>query len=169
MADEPAIEVGETAADGLRYWRAKEAVRHGEARLTFQATALAALETRATSLVGWAAAGATAMVSALLLATLSRPGAWAASAALGALVLAAAAGVTVLWPRGWTPFGDPNGVLDSQETTELGDLEALAGGLGLAAAGNAKRLVSSGRLLTIGLGLLALAPACAGLAWLAAR
>ena len=48
------IEVGATDGD-LRYWRAKEAVRQGEARLAAQAAICSAPEARATALTGWAA------------------------------------------------------------------------------------------------------------------
>jgi hypothetical protein len=50
----PEIEVGAAGSD-LRYWKAKEAVRQGEARLAAQASVRATLEARAAALTGWAA------------------------------------------------------------------------------------------------------------------
>lgn len=170
MTDEPGlIEVGEVQADGLDYWRAKEAMRQGEARLAFQATALMALEARATSLVGWSVAGATAMVSALLIASLPQATAWAAAAALVSLTLAAMAGASVLRPGDWTPFGNPQALLNSTHKNELTDLQAMAGGLELARSSNADRLKRRGRALALGLLLLAATPAVAAAGWLIAR
>ncbi len=48
----------------LRYWKAKEALRHAEVRLVAQALIRAALEARATAITGWAAAGLLAAAGA---------------------------------------------------------------------------------------------------------
>ena len=50
--DGGSVEVGATDAD-LRWWLAKEAVRHGELLLPSQLSNLTAMETRATALFGW--------------------------------------------------------------------------------------------------------------------
>ncbi len=142
------IEVGASAADGeLRYWRAKEAVRQGEARLNAQATIRAAMEARATAITGWAAAS-------LIVATgvaFAGPN-WASrgAAGLASALLFAAAGVCIYAarPRDWTMTGyDPAIILNDNLGTELEALESQAGGLGSGILANDRRLVAMGRLL----------------------
>lgn len=48
---ESEIEVGQNKGC-MRFWRAKEGCRHGEARLAAQAASLTAMETRATAILG---------------------------------------------------------------------------------------------------------------------
>jgi hypothetical protein len=62
---EPLAEVGAIGAD-LRYWRAKEAMRHTEVRMGVQAQATQALEARATAILGWSVAGVLALGAAVV-------------------------------------------------------------------------------------------------------
>lgn len=69
------IEVGASDADGtLSYWRAKEAIRQGEARLTAQSGVRSMMEARATVITGWAAAGLAVTAGALFARRTAGPG-----------------------------------------------------------------------------------------------
>ncbi len=66
------IELGAVAGD-LRYWRAKEGIRQGEARLEAQSAVRTALEARATALTGWAAIALLAVTSVAFSSTTVAP------------------------------------------------------------------------------------------------
>ena len=168
MSQPADIEVGQIEAEGLRFWRAKEALRQAELRLTAQAAALATFEARATSLVGWAVAGSTALVTAFVATTLAPELRFAAALAVALLFFAAWWGADVLRPSRWWTFGDPKAVLASTYSTELEELEAIAGGLANAISANEARLSSAGRLLKYGFILAAAAPPVALAGWVAA-
>lgn len=51
--DTQAVEVGEIAAEGLRLWRARQAVEHSAKRLEFQESSLDGIMTRASQTLGW--------------------------------------------------------------------------------------------------------------------
>ena len=91
------IEVGAVEGD-LRYWRAKEAVRQGEARLAAQAAIRTALEARATALTGWAAVSLLATTGAALAA--KDIGGFAGAAGASAVLFGAAVlGIHAVRPR----------------------------------------------------------------------
>lgn len=122
----PEIEVGAQAED-LRYWLAKEAVRQGEVRLSAQAQNIAAMESRATSILAWSTATMVALGAAASQGHL-RPIAMLA----GALLLAASiACIGALWPAAWHPPGHDFAALAKMRTqapdkTELEVLELIA-------------------------------------------
>lgn len=93
------IEVGASGAD-LRYWKAKDAVRQGEARLAAQSTIRTAMEARATAITGWAAASLLAAAAA----GLSTPD-WSARAGAASLAIqlfcAAVTSIHTARPRDW--------------------------------------------------------------------
>ena len=140
---DPAIEGG----GGLRLWRAREAMRQAELRLSAQAAALATIESRAQALAGWLTSALTVLVSAFLVPTLPLE---ARGAAIGGAVTAAIALsllVMALRPSDWTVAGhDPVELLSSPNSTELNDLEemtrAYAGGI----VANASRLATTSTL-----------------------
>ena len=59
------VELGKVGGD-LRYWRAKEALRHAELRLGVQAKAGQALEQRATAIIGWTVLAGLALGAAVV-------------------------------------------------------------------------------------------------------
>lgn len=158
MSQAVEIEVGQVASEGLRYWRAKEALRQAEARLTAQATALATFEARATSVVGWAVAGSTALVAAVVVTTLAPNIRFAAAVAVVLLFVAAIFAALVLRPTRWWSFGQPAQLLASTYGTELEELEAMVGGLAGAIASNETRLAGAGGWLNYSLYAAATAP-----------
>jgi len=143
LIEQQEIEVG--AADGaFRYWLAKEAVRQAELRLAAQALSLQALETRATTMLGWisamslAIAGVMATKSGLALLV---PGIILAVPLLVAGWLCVAA----LWPREWNSAGhDPRWVMGESAgepvAVELTVLEAMASSHGDGIEANRRRL-----------------------------
>jgi len=144
------IEVGASEADGdLRYWRAKEALRQGEARLTAQAAIRTAMEARATAITGWAAASLVVATGAVFAAPDS---ASRGAAGLTAVVLFFAAGVCIYAarPRDWTITGyDPEIIMNDSLATELEALESLAEGISPGIQANNRRLNGMGRLLRL--------------------
>ncbi len=142
------IEVGASDAEGdLRYWKAKEAVRQGEARLTARAAIRTAMEARAAAITGWAAASLVVVTAAGFAA----PG-WPSrgAAALTAFALLAAAGLCVytVRPRDWGITGyDPQVIMGDPLSTELEVLESIAGGISPSIQANNRRLNSIGKLL----------------------
>lgn len=151
------IEVGAVEGE-LRYWRAKEAIRQGEARLNAQAAVRAALEARATALTGWAAVALLAVTGAGFTATdsLSRTGALTAGIVLFA---AAIVGIHAARPRDWAMLGyDPSVITSDRLGSELELLESIALGLSPGIQANNWRLNSMGRMLRRTGGLLIAAP-----------
>lgn len=134
--DEAETEVGRHGA-ALRLWVAAEAVRHGEMMLAGDKESIAALEARATAMLGWASAAAAAL------------GVWAGNAQPWAPVLwallplgaAACLAIVVLWPGQWYYAGYGYQVLTARGfATELAHQEATAFGYDDAHAKNLKRL-----------------------------
>jgi hypothetical protein len=157
----PEFEVGAVPEDGLRLWRAREAVRQSELRLAAQGASLAALEQRGQALVGWAVAGATALLSGLLIATLSVPIRCAAMSALVSLLLSATCALIVLWPSQWRTFGNPEVLVRSDRLSELEELETIALTAAASITANQARLKRAGRALTSGFLFFAFAPVAA--------
>lgn len=139
MAEQAGAEI-EVGADGvgIRFWRAKEGCRHGEARLAAQAASLTAMETRATAILGWSMTLATALVALAVGEHYRLP----ALAALVPAALAMACCVAALWPRRWTEPGVAYAEIERLGYgTELEYLEAFAQGLDEATLLNRQRLV----------------------------
>jgi hypothetical protein len=140
------IEVGATEGD-LRYWRAKEAVRQGEARLTAQAAIRTALEARASALTGWAAVSLLAATGAGFAAKDIAGFAGASGAAL-TLFVAAIVGIHAVRPRDWAMVGyDPEVITSDRLGSELEVLESIAAGLSPGIQANNRRLDAMGRML----------------------
>jgi hypothetical protein len=172
MDEEPKPDAeGKTAETGLALLRAKEALRFAEAALTFQGTSLVALETRAQAVVGWAVAGATALLSGLLLATLAAPIQWALGTAMVTLLVAAGFAGTALKPSPWTRVGNVRPAIRSPYESEREFTEAIALGLADGIDTNDARLNAAGRHLSRSIMLLIAAPgfalAAAVARWLA--
>jgi hypothetical protein len=167
LPDTPEIEVG-AAGDDLRYWKAKEAVRQGEARLVAQATVRTALEARATAITGWAAVSLLAVTGAGFAAKDISGLAGAASAGL-ALFAAAALGIHAARPRDWTMIGyDPSVVTSDPLETELEVLESLGEGIGEGIQANNRRLNGMGRMLRWAGWCIIVAPILGGIAFTSA-
>ena len=114
-------EVGAAGGD-LRYWRAREALRHAELRLGVQAQATQALESRATSMIGWNVTLGLALVAAVFNGT----HAMAAGTAAFCLLIAAALCIVAIATRKWIgPGYQPNDVLNNQSLNELLFIEAM--------------------------------------------
>ena len=161
------IEVGASLADGdLRYWRAKEAVRQGELRLSEQAAIRTALEARATAITGWASASLLAVTAASFTATNWIARGAGVTAAL-ALFSAAVVGIYSARPRDWSMRGyDPTIIIEDTLGTELEVLESIAKGLNPGIQANNKRLDGMGAMLRWSGGLLIAAPAIGVIAYL---
>ena len=115
------IEVGAAGGD-FRYWRAREALRHAELRLSVQSQATQALESRATSMIGWNVTLGLALVAAVF------NGTHALAAAIAALCLLAAALLCIIAiaRRTWIgPGYQPKDVMGNRSTTELEAIEAM--------------------------------------------
>jgi hypothetical protein len=156
-SDESYIEVGAAEGD-LRYWRAKEAVRQGEARLTAQAAIRTALEARATALTGWAAISLLAATGAGFTAkdTAGRAG---AAGAGSILFVAAIIGIHAVRPRDWAMVGYDLAVISADRLeSELEVLESIASGLSPGIQANNRRLNEMGRMLRWAGWLLIVAP-----------
>lgn len=157
------IEVGATPETGLRLWRSREAMRQAEARLTFQASALATFETRAQALVGWAVAGATALLGGLLIVEVSAYLRAAGGCALVALLASVWFGLQALRPGNWIFGGDVNALLDSPYQSELQEHEATARGMANGIEENDCRLDKAASKLGIALACFGAAPLAAAL------
>ncbi len=115
------VEVGAVGAD-LRYWRAKEALRHGELRLGVQAQATQALEARATAIVGWSVVGVLALGAAVVNGAHPIAAGVAALCLIGAAVLC----ITALLTRDWAgPGYRPEIVFEDRSATELEAIESM--------------------------------------------
>ena len=159
VTPEDEIEVGETGGT-LRYWAAKEAIRHGELHLTAQAASLSAMEARATSILGWAITGVFA------LGAVSTTGLYRAAAGFAAafLFMSALSCVFGLFPRNWAVAGMlPEQVRRSGQETELEVLEHLGKGYDEAIQRNNVRLRSFGHCLAFSWVCFASSPVIAAL------
>lgn len=162
------IEVGAVEGE-LRYWRAKEAIRQGEARLAAQAAVRTALEARATALTGWAAVSLLAATGAGFTATETRSF-LAALAASIVLFTAAAIGVHAARPRNWAMVGyDPSVITTDPLGSELEVLESIAAGLSPGIQDNNIRLDAMGLMLRWAGWLLLAAPVIAAIVYWQAR
>lgn len=173
MSDQQApslIEVGANIQDGdLRLWRAKEAVRQGELRLTAQAAIRTALEARATAITGWAAASLLALAAATAAVT---GVALRAGGVTAGLVLFSAAGMCIhaARPRDWAQTGyDPTVIIDDTLGTELEVLESMAGGISPGIQRNNTRLEEMGKFLRWAGWMLIAAPFLGAIAYTIAR
>ena len=140
------IELGAVGGE-LRFWRAKEGIRQGEARLEAQSAVRTALEARATALTGWAAV---ALLAATSVAFSSATFAAQAGAFVAGLILlwAAVEGIHAVRPRDWAMRGyDPSVIISDTLRTELESLESLAGGITEGIQANNQRLNGMGRSL----------------------
>jgi hypothetical protein len=153
-----AIEVGATD-DELRLWLAKEAVRHGELRLTAQQNNLAAMESRATSMFGWSIPTILALGTAALRSRYSGPALSAATCMVGTAVMCAVA----LWPQPWGHAGHrPPMLLNEQLQSELEVIESIALGYDQTADSNEARLTRFGEWLRVAWLLFLLSPLMGG-------
>ncbi|MGA9867331.1 MAG: hypothetical protein WBQ75_12950 [Acetobacteraceae bacterium] len=118
---EDLVEVGAIGAD-LRYWRAKEALRHGELRMGVQAQATQALEARATAMLGWSVAGVLALGAAIVNGTHAIAAGTAATCLFAAAVLC----IVAITSREWSgPGYRPEVVLNDRSGSELEAIESL--------------------------------------------
>jgi hypothetical protein len=112
---------------GLRYWRAKEAVRQAELTLSSQADSRRGFEARTTALLGWIVAGTSLLIAAS--ASVPPARALAALAAMVPLFAAGGVAVAVLWPGMWGHAGySPLVIMDGGLSSELEEIESIAGG-----------------------------------------
>lgn len=155
------IEVG-AADDTLQLWRTQQAIRHGELRLSIQATNRSGLETRATSIIGWATTASLACVG-LAITPATQWVAWPASGAFLLLVVAAGLSFAALWPtEQWCVGGyPPDDLLDSTDRSELEILEQIARDYGGGIRSNKAQLERMALLLRVSWASLALAPVMA--------
>lgn len=130
------IEVGKADGD-VRLWRAVEAMRQGELLLATQTANLVAMETRATAILAWSVAGATAIGLGVANGTLQP-----LHGLVGLpLLLAAGACILAMWPRRWHGAGyHSRDVAEVHGDTELEVREAIALGYDCGIARNGRRL-----------------------------
>lgn len=148
------INVGQADAD-LRLCIAVEAVRQGELRLTGQQANIQAGEARATSVLGWSAAGLSAM--AVLALDQERRILVAPSAVLLALCVVMC--IAALWPKAWNTAGYTRADLAAwQVGSELELRESLASGYEESAAENRVQMDHFARCMMFAWVSLALAP-----------
>jgi hypothetical protein len=150
------VEVGASRSNGtLRFALATHAMRHGEVRLASQVASLAGLQTRATQLMSWSIAGATALFAAALTT------AWRIPASVTSLLLFATAllCLRVLWPKTWSAPGyEPSRIIHYHSATELEMLENLALGYDQGIRDNAQQLEEAVGRLRVAWACLLLAP-----------
>jgi len=153
------IEVGATEGD-LRYWLAKEAIRHGEVHLQSQQSNLIAMETRAGAIFGWS------IPTILGLGTVASQGHHPGAAIGSAVCLAGAACACAwaLWPQKWGHAGYRPGILLSEKLpSELEVLESIAAGYDETATVNDARLSRFWRWLRMAWILFLASPLVGGL------
>ena len=150
------IEVGAAGNLGtLRFELAKHAIRHGELRLASQVASLNGLQSRATQIMSWSIAGATALVAAAA----TTDWRWPAGATAGALLLTALFCLGALWPRTWNAPGyDPRTIMAEPLGTELEALESVGFGYSDGIRANAARLERAVNLLRCAWVLLVASP-----------
>jgi hypothetical protein len=161
-SDSEGIEVG-VEEGGLRYWRAKEAMRQAELQLTAQAATKQAFETRAAALLSWIVAISSLMSAGGTFSTRIIP----VMAMLGVLTVSALICISVVWPRFWSQPGyDPRLIMEDQHGTELEQLESLALGYANGIEGNEQRLDRDARRMRAAFCLLGLVPLTGAIALL---
>ncbi len=144
--------------DGIRLWRATEAMRSGETRLQAQTGNLTAIETRASSMLGWMAPILTALAIA------STTVQWHKIALISGspLILASICCAIALRPKSWTFPGYTLGQLENWNYgTELQYREALAQAYQRSIDSNSKTLGGLVFWVTLAWGLVAVAPVIA--------
>jgi hypothetical protein len=143
--------------------RAEHAVKAADARLVAQAAGLAALEARATSLIGWTAAAIAALIAVLFAQGVAAPLRVAALSGGVALALAAREAVRCLRPGDWTMPGHlPQVVLQAREGETAAEFQqSLAEGYEAGIRRNSVRLGAVAEALAWALRALLLAPAAA--------
>lgn len=147
-------EVGATGGD-LRFWRAREALRHGELRLKTQSDATQALEGRATAMLGWSVAGVLALGAAVVNHTHAAAAGSAAAGLIGAALLC----VVAITQREWSgPGYRPKLILDDRSANELEATESLVGGYQKAVERNSQEFNNFRRMLNWAMLLIVLAP-----------
>jgi hypothetical protein len=160
---EALAEVGAIGAD-LRYWRAKEALRHAELRMGVQAQATQNLEARATAILGWSVAGVLALGAAVV------NGSHPVAAGVVALDLFGAAMLCIIaiTTRDWAgPGYRPEVVLDDRSNMELEILESLVDGYAVTIQRNSHAFHRFRKLLNWALGCIVAAAILAILGGLA--
>lgn len=129
----------------LARWRATEAVRNAEVRLTAQAASLQALEARAMAIIGWASVVVAAGVATYLTRTEPhlRYGAIALATGFMAAILVA---MRVLAPRtGWgVPGIDPDAIADAPGPAVADAAAWIAGAYAGTVRANSARLAGAG-------------------------
>ncbi len=160
------IEVGASAAAGdLRYWKAREAVRQGEARLAAQAAIRTALEARATAITGWAATSL-AVATAAVFAAPMRAARYGLGVTAALLFVAAGLCIYAARPGDWSVAGyDPQVITRDTLGTELEVLESVGSGISAGLRANAVRLDAMARLLRRSGWLLLAAPLAGAVAY----
>ncbi len=147
-------EIGVVGGD-LLFWRAREAMRHGEKRLEVQSQAMQALEGRATSMMSWCVTGGLALGAAMAGGVHVR-----AAGAVTAPLLAAAA--LCLWgvlARDWTgPGYQPKVLLEDKSRSEYEALVELAKGYQTAVERNRDNFRLFQMRLSVAAGLIFAAP-----------
>lgn len=140
------IEVG-ADGDSLRYWQAKEAMRHAELRLVSQAAAVQALEARSTSILGWILAILTTVASAALIKLNGGHAVFGAALCLAFIpaLIAVAAAAGAIWPKAWCVPGYEPSVVASECENELQQIEFLVCGYGRGIEENAQFLSLAGK------------------------
>jgi hypothetical protein len=143
----------------LRLALAKEALRQAEMRLGDQAVALAALETRATAIVGWSLAGFVAAGAALLRLETLPLLAWISPGALAGFSAALCTAALPLLPGGWGVRGhEPSEIQAEWAASEADILEWCADGYGQSISDNAERLAKSSKLVRRAIAYMIAAP-----------
>ncbi len=144
------IEVGHVAdpnvegGGGLRLWRVREALRQSELRLAAQAAALTTIESRAQGLAGWLISVLTVLIGAFLVPSL--PPAMRVAAGSAALTAGGALAFVALTlrPNDWTVAGhNPSVLMESTNSAELYDLEAMSLPYAKGIAANSGRLATA--------------------------
>ncbi|ANA13101.1 hypothetical protein [Acetobacter oryzifermentans] len=149
------------ASSDMELWKANQAVRLGELRLTAQATALASAQTRLTSMIGWvvasiAIAGGIAFKSEFKVA---------GCILLGGVLLTGVIAIYAILPLKWAEVGaQPQIILEMSNQTELECQQSIALYYQNAITRNANRLGLIKQLATVAWIILLVTPPCAWIA-----
>ena len=142
-SEDEEIDVGVETSE-LRLWRAREAMRQAELRLTTQAASKQAFEMRATALLGWIVAVSSLVGAGFVAASVAGKG-LALAALLLPLLVAGGICIRIIWPQRWAvPGDDPRKVMSDEFDTELEAVESMAISYADGIGDNASRLRSAG-------------------------
>lgn len=156
------IELGATAGD-LRYWLAKEALRQVESQKKSQTDVYASFSNRATSILGWAVTGLSALGAAIVTGNFV----FVSLAAAFPLLVAGGLSIYVLWPKKWFDAAWPaDWLLQTSLTSELEVLEAMASGGQATMTADSRKLDGSAKAVAVAYACLASAPVVALLTFL---